>query len=97
MRSTRGNGVTGALAASVVAAGAGGAAAVAALDGRTELLVLINIGLVIAGAALSLVSVHLVRDVREQQRRILRHLEIQTRVIRNAARAAAADHHDESR
>ncbi|WP_242886479.1 hypothetical protein [Actinomadura litoris] len=95
MRSTRARGVTGALAASVVAAGAG-AAAVAVLGGRTELLVLINTGLVIAVAAVALTAAHLVRDVREQQRQILRHMEIQTRVIRDAARAAhAADHYDE--
>ncbi|WP_067458217.1 hypothetical protein [Actinomadura macra] len=83
-----------ALAACAVSAGAG-FAVMAVHDGRAELLVLVNGGLIIVVVALSVVGFRLFRDLREQQRRILRHIEVQTNVLHNAARAAAAEHGDD--
>ncbi|QXJ20646.1 hypothetical protein AGRA3207_001396 [Actinomadura graeca] len=67
-----------------------GLALVAVDHGRAELLVLVNAGLLIVITALSVVGFRMFRDVREQQRRILRHMEIQTSVLHNAANAARA-------
>ncbi|MFD0688919.1 hypothetical protein [Actinomadura fibrosa] len=80
-----------AVAATVIAS-----AVVAVVAGGADPLLIVNAGLASAVAVLALVAVRLVRDVREQQRRILDHLEVQTRVLRNAARVAA-DRRDEAR
>ncbi|MEU5884219.1 hypothetical protein [Spirillospora sp. NPDC047279] len=51
----------------------------------SEALIALNLCLVVGLAVL----VRIVRDIREQQRRIIRQLETQTRVVHNAARLAA--------
>ncbi|WP_433336093.1 hypothetical protein [Spirillospora sp. CA-294931] len=70
---------------------AGAAAVITLLGGRPVVAVLL------ANAAIIGVGARVVRDIREQQRRILLQLEIQTRVLHAAARLAAAERQDDKR
>jgi hypothetical protein len=75
-------------AAIVLSVACVGAAALAfALRG--DLALALDAGLAAALAAFGAVAVPVVRDIHRQQRRILDQLEIQTRVLHNAARVAA--------
>ncbi|KAB2349438.1 hypothetical protein [Actinomadura rudentiformis] len=66
------------------------AAAVVAYAGRTgSLAIAIDAALTLAVVAFGLGAVRVSREIREQQRRIMRQLDIQTRVVHNAARLAA--------
>lgn len=75
-------------AASVLVAVCAGAAALA-LALRGDPAQAFDAALAAALAAFGAVAVRVVRDLRRQQRRILDQLEIQTRVLHNAARLAA--------
>ncbi|WP_131739387.1 hypothetical protein [Actinomadura roseirufa] len=72
-----------------------GAVAVIALGG-TDALIVADAAVTVTIAVGGMIAVRLVRDVREEQRRIRRHLEAQTCVMENAARVAA-DRYDDPR
>ncbi|GAA2586157.1 hypothetical protein SMC26_26755 [Actinomadura fulvescens] len=61
-----------------------------AVHGRTGVLAIaVDAALVLTVVVFGLGAVRVSREIREQQRRIIRQLEIQTRVVHNAARLAA--------
>ncbi|MEU6038309.1 hypothetical protein ABZ801_23145 [Actinomadura sp. NPDC047616] len=78
-------------ALAAAAAGAGAAAVAVPLRGLAEvLLIAVNAALAVVVLGTGLWTVRLARELREGQAELIRHVELQTRVLHNAARLAAA-------